>query len=181
MATAPSLPNLSVEEYLRSEFEPRCEYLDGVLVPKAVPDYIHSKLQKLLLLTLSAQEEKYGMEVLQELHVRIQPTRYRIPDVSGLTTPPADGRYPDAGTPPLFTIEIVSREEPWPDTRAKITDHLNVGVSLVIVADPYNRTVMLVSRTEPLHEIAAPLLVNVPVPDAGVLQIDFDDLYRRLG
>lgn len=86
MATAPALPSLSVEEYLRSAFEPHCEYLDGVLVAKAVPDYIHSKLQKLLLLQLSARERQYGIEVLAELHVSIHPARFRIPDLAGLSS-----------------------------------------------------------------------------------------------
>jgi Uma2 family endonuclease len=180
MATAPPPPEISVEEYLRSDFEPHCEYVEGALVPKPVPDYIHSKLQKLLILLLAVQEEKLGIEVLPELHVQIRPRRYRIPDVAGVRVRPADGRYPDADTPPLFTIEIVSREEPWPDIRGKLTDHLAMGVQFVIIADPYNKTVMLASPTELLHELGKPLLVNISVPDADILQIDFDELYRRL-
>lgn len=56
-----------------------------------------------------------------------------------------------------------------------------MGVSLVIIADPYNQTVMVATQTEPLHELRSPLLVNVPVPGKGTLQIDFDELYRKLG
>jgi Uma2 family endonuclease len=160
--------------YLRSSFEPHCEYLDGVLAPKPAPDYLHSKLQKLIVLLLASQEEKLGIEVLPEVHVRVHARRYRVPDVAGLVAPPADGRYPDADSPPRFTLEIVSREEPWPDIRAKLTDYLAMGVSLVIIADPYNKTVMLASDAHPLHELERPLLVNVQLPDARVLQIDFD-------
>ena len=32
MATAPTLPLVSVEEYLRTSYEPNCEYIDGVLI-----------------------------------------------------------------------------------------------------------------------------------------------------
>jgi hypothetical protein len=56
-----------------------------------------------------------------------------------------------------------------------------MGVSIVIIADPYKKTVMVATQTEPLHELPSPLIVNVPVPDKGTLQIDFDELYRKLG
>jgi Uma2 family endonuclease len=57
-----------------------------------------------------------------------------------LTKPPTDGRYADVDSPPLFTIEIVSKGEPWTDLREKIADHLAMGVATVIIADPYNKT-----------------------------------------
>lgn len=181
MATAPTLPLVSVEEYLRTSYEPNCEYLDGVLISKAMPDRIHGRLQALLIGFLLAQEELFGFESLSEQHIRISPTRFRIPDVSALTQPPTDGRYLDDRTPPLFTIEIASLEEPWPTLRAKLSDHLAMGVSLVIIADPYNKTVMVATQIEPLHELPSPLIVNIPVPDKGALKIDFDELYRKLG
>ena len=171
---------LSVEEYLRTDYEPHCEYLDGVLKPKAVPDYLHSRLQTLLLLAIAAQGPKLGIEGLAELHSRSTPTRWRLPDVCVLTRPPADGRYPDSETPALFTSEIVSKDEPWTDLRDKLADHLAMGVQTVILADPYSKAVMVATQSEPLREISSPLVVNISVPDAGVLQIDFDDLYRRL-
>ena len=65
--------------------------------------------------------------------------------------------------------------------RAKRSDHLAMGVSLVIIADPYNKTVMVATQIEPLHELPSPLIVNIPVPDKGALKIDFDELYRKLG
>jgi hypothetical protein len=55
-----------------------------------------------------------------------------------------------------------------------------MGVSTVVIADPYNRTVMVATREQPLHELKAPLIVMISVPEAGVLQIDFDELYRKL-
>ena len=180
MAAAPTLPSVSVEEYLRTDYEPNCEYLDGVLLPKPLPDHIHSKLQKLLLVMLAGAEEKCGLDLLPELHIRVTPSRFRVLDVAALAEPPKDGRYPDRQTPPLFTIEIASLDEPWSALRGKVTDHLAVGVSTVIIADPYNKTVMVASQDKPLHELAHPLIVDIPIPDAGVLQIDFDDLYSKL-
>jgi Uma2 family endonuclease len=179
MATAPSLPFVPVEEYLRTSYEPYCEYIDGVLEPKALPDRTHSRLQGLLVSLLIALEEKYGFEVYPELHIRTAPSRFRIPDVCALLSRPQDDRY--AEQPPLLTVEIVSKDEPWQKLRAKIADHQRMGVSLVIVADPYNKTVMVARQDAPLQEIVEPLIVSVTVPDRGVLQIDFDELFRKSG
>jgi Uma2 family endonuclease len=181
MATAPTLPFVSVEEYLKTDYEPHCEYLDGVLLAKSMADVIHSALQMLLIVFLAAQREKFkNLKSLPELNVRVTPTRFRIPDVCGLIEPPKDGRYPDAEAPPLFTIEIVSQDEPWIEVRAKVADHLAMGVSIVVIADPYNKTVTVATQSEPLHEIRFPQIVKIPVPDAGVLEIDFDHLYRQI-
>lgn len=181
MATAPTLPFVSVEEYLKTDYEPHCEYLDGVLKPKALPDLIHSYLQSLLLVLIGGQQHTLGLYALAELHSRITPSRWRLPDVCGMTSRPANGRYPDAETPPLFSIEIVSEGEPWTDLRGKLADHLAMGIKTVIIADPYNKTVLVATRTQPLHEISAPLIVDIEVPGKGVLQIDFDELYRQIG
>ena len=180
MASAPTLPLVSVQDYLKTDYEPNCEYLDGVLVSKAVPDYLHSQLQTLLLLLLAAKKNEFGIQALAELHLRVTPTRFRVPDISVLNVRPADKRYPDRDTPPLFTVEIVSVDEPWAMLRGKLGDHLSMGVSTVILADPHNKTVMVADRNTPLRELSPPLLVSIPVPGRGVLQIDFDDLYRQL-
>jgi len=180
MSTAPTLPFVSVEEYLRTDYEPNCEYIDGVLKPKALSDRTHAKLQVLIAAYLLSVEKKFGLDVLTELHARVASIRFRIPDVCALTRPPTDGRYADVDSPPLFTIEVVSKDEPWTDLRDKMADHLSMGVPTVIIADPYHKTVMVATQTQPLHEISAPLIVTIEVPGAGLLQIDFDDLYKQL-
>lgn len=49
---------LSIDEYLRTtcNYEPECEYIDGVLEPKASSDTKHSRLQALLTAWLIDQE-----------------------------------------------------------------------------------------------------------------------------
>lgn len=180
MAAAPTLPFVSVEEYLRTDYEPSCEYIDGVLKPKALSDRTHAKLQVLIAAYLLSLEKRFGLDVLTELHARVQPTRFRISDVCALTKPLRDGRYADVDSPPLFTIEIVSKGEAWTDLRDKISDHLAMGVPTVIIADPHSRTVMTATQTQPVHEISAPMIVNIEVPGNGLLRIDFDDFYRQL-
>jgi hypothetical protein len=50
-----------------------------------------------------------------------------------------------------------------------------------MIADPYNKTVMVATQPSRLHELSSPLVVMIDVPDKGTLQIDFDELYRKLG
>lgn len=180
MDSAPTLPFVPVEEYLRTSYEPNCEYLDGVLKPKALPDRIHSRLQALIVALLLSRQDKYSLDCLPELHARITPTRFRIPDVCAMTKRAASSQYADADSPPLFTIEIVSRGEAWTDLRSKLSDHLAIGVQTVIIADPHGKTLLKATQSEPLREIRPPLIVDVDVPGAGILSIDFDDLYRQL-
>ncbi|MBC8167374.1 MAG: Uma2 family endonuclease [Bryobacteraceae bacterium] len=178
MATAPALPYVGVAEYLTADYEPYCEYIDGTLEQKSLPDHKHSRLQTLLAGLLLAQEDRLGYETCTELHVWVTPTRFRIPDLCGLTSKPQDHRYADR--PPLFTIEIVSSDEPWQKLRAKVRDHQSMGVPFVIVADPYTKTVLMTDNGL-LRELPAPLMVSIEVEGRGTLQIDFDELFRRVG
>jgi hypothetical protein len=41
MATAPTVPYVSVDEYLESGYHPDKEYVDGVLVDRATPTFAH--------------------------------------------------------------------------------------------------------------------------------------------
>jgi len=61
-----------------------------------------------------------------------------------------------------------------------VSDHVAVGVPVVMVADPHTRSVMVCRAGGPLNELAAPLIVEVPVPGKGTLRIDFDQLFRAL-
>jgi Uma2 family endonuclease len=179
MATAPNLPAVSEEEYLRTEYEPNCEYVEGVLVPKPLPDRIHSRLQALITAYLLSVEAKFGFETATEIHTRIARGRWRVPDVAVLPPAADDQRYPNADAPPLLTIEVVSLAEPWAELRGKVTDHLSMGVGTVIVADPHTRTVLVATQSQPLREIEPPLVVTVPVPGRDSLSIDFDALFSQ--
>jgi len=68
---------VSLEDYLHRTEKPYCEYVDGVLYPKAMATKLHSLIQFLLQVLLDRQ----GVEALAEVHVRLSPTKYLIPDV----------------------------------------------------------------------------------------------------
>ena len=95
MATPSTPAPLSVDEYLKLSSEPECEYLDGLLEPKAIPDYLHARLQTLLIIYLFGKENECNLKSAPELHARISPYRFRIPDVTVLT-----GTLPTGASPP---------------------------------------------------------------------------------
>lgn len=48
MASAPTLPLVSVEEYLRTGYEHDMEFADGVLIERGIPTPAHSALQTIV-------------------------------------------------------------------------------------------------------------------------------------
>ena len=57
------------------------------------------------------------------------------------------GKYPDV--PPEIVIEVRSPSERWNDLRAKVSEYLAVGVSIVCVIDPDLRTAWLYFPDQP--------------------------------
>ncbi|MGH9559765.1 MAG: Uma2 family endonuclease [Bryobacteraceae bacterium] len=131
MTAATQIP---VEEYLRTSYDPDCEYVDGEVLERNVGEKGHSKVQKKLLLFLSRHESEWGIFVLQEWRVRLGEKHYRVPDLCIVTGPePAEEVL---STPPLVSIEILSPEDRMPRVLAKIGGYIEAGVRYVWVLDP---------------------------------------------
>lgn len=79
MATASYVP---VQAYLRKESDPHCEYVDGEIQERSVPEYDHSTWQEALLAFFRAHKDDWKIRARAELRIRVTPTRYRVPDVS---------------------------------------------------------------------------------------------------
>ncbi len=128
---------VSVEEYLRADYSPDCDYVDGELLERNVGENEHSYLQKAFLLYLSARERQLGIYAIQEQRVQISPTRYRVPDLCVVAgSRPSE---PIFTSPPILCIEIVSPEDRMSRVQEKIDDYLNFGVRCVWVIDPKTR------------------------------------------
>lgn len=140
MATA---PQVSLEEYLNTEYEPDCEYIDGVLEDRNVGKRKHSKTQTVLTGWLLAQLTDNGYDVLVEQRVRISPSRFRIPDICLVSKDQTDEIIQ---RPPALWIEIRSPEDRWTQMHAKLRDLLNFGVPTVWVIDPYSRQAWMATQ-----------------------------------
>src|SRR5437870_6101556 len=116
MAGLPTLPSVSVQEYLTTSYpDGDREYLDGVVLERNGGTPGHSALQKILIVHLAAFEKSLQIAVRPECHTRIEETRYRVPDVLVMTRPfrQTDRVILDA---PLLIVEILSPDDEMKDT-----------------------------------------------------------------
>ena len=158
---------VSVEDYLRRTEKPYCEYVDGVLYPKTMPTKLHALIQKILMRLLDAQ----GVEALSEVHVRISPTKYLIPDV--IAAPTIQGPYPT--DPVRLCIEIPSPEDRIGALLAKCEEYHAWGVPYCWVVDPEKPTAWQYhSGGEPEH------LARKAVLTAGQISVRLEELFAEI-
>ncbi len=155
---------VSVEDYLRRTEKPYCEYVDGVLYPKAMSTTLHALIQKILMRLLDAQ----GVHALSEVHVRLSPTKYLIPDV--IATSKLEYPYPTE--PVLLCVEVLSPEDRVGATLAKCEQYHTWGVPFCWVIDPEKQT------TWQYHAGTEPERVpNGGTLTAGELSVRLKDLF----
>jgi hypothetical protein len=73
---------VSVEEYLRSSFDPDAEYIDGQIEERAAGEDDHSAWQSALCAWFQQQAESGGIRVRPEFRVQVAPTSFLVPDVT---------------------------------------------------------------------------------------------------
>src|SRR5258705_12605355 len=72
---------VSEEEYLRTVYEPDCEYEDGVLIERNVGEEEHSWLQVAIAAYFFRRRKLWNIEVYSEQRNRIRQAKYMLPDV----------------------------------------------------------------------------------------------------
>lgn len=126
-----------VEEYLRTTYEPDCDYVDGEVLERNVGERDHSKVQRELILYFGTRAKDLGMHVFPEQRVQVAARRFRVPDVCVMAGPePQDQIFHD---PPLICIEVLSKDDTLDNMQEKIDDYLKFGVRYVWVINPRNR------------------------------------------
>jgi Uma2 family endonuclease len=133
MATA-TVPFVSVDEYLRTDYEPDADYVDGQIEERPMGEWHHTKLQKLILLALAKFEADDEYLIAQEQRVQVSPTRFRIPDTCVISS--ADEPQQIVTTSPLLCIEVLSPEDTYRRVYLKCQDYLRMGVPEVWIFDP---------------------------------------------
>ena len=122
---------VSVEEYLNTSYDPDVEYVDGVLVERNVGDWLHSLIQRNLILAISL---KYPhIYAVPELRSQTKATRYRLPDVCVLLTAPATRYLLDAAH---IAIEILSEGDNASEVLEKLEEYAAKGVPNIWLIDP---------------------------------------------
>lgn len=135
MATAPTSELVSVDEYLNSSYRPDVEYVDGHLVERSVPTYLHSLLQAILIAHFRQFEQQCRFKVLPELRTEIvERARYRIPDILLCATPTHIQKT--MSERPLAVIEVLSPTDTVKQTLDRFRDYAAVGVPHIVQMDP---------------------------------------------
>lgn len=125
---------VSVEEYLRTSYDPDVDYVDGVLEDRNVGEFDHSVLQTQISSWILQNCQAMGLSAFVELRTRIHGRRYRVPDILVL-----EGKWPKTKVlerAPLVAIEILSPEDRMTRVRARIEDYLSIGTRFVWLIDP---------------------------------------------
>jgi Uma2 family endonuclease len=131
---------ISVDEYLNTSYDPDVEYVDGVLVERNVGDWLHSLVQRNLIVAFSV---KYPhIYAVPELRARTRETRYRLPDVCVLLTRPQTRFLVDAA---FVAIEILSEKDSMSRMLEKLEEYSQMGVPNIWLIDPRMQTLFVYS------------------------------------
>src|SRR5215467_2683787 len=75
---------VTLEEYLKTGYQPDREYIDGEVVERNLGEYEHANLQRALIMWFGTREREWKIRVLPEQRIRVSQTRFRVPDVTVL-------------------------------------------------------------------------------------------------
>jgi Uma2 family endonuclease len=127
----PSPSLVSLAEYLATSYDPDVEYVDGVLVERNVGDWLHSLIQRNLIVALS---RKYPhLFAVPELRSRTRETRYRLPDVSVLLHVPETRFLLEAAH---IAIEILSEDDRMSQVLEKLAEYEAAGIAHIWLVEP---------------------------------------------
>ena len=134
-----------VEEYLSTDYEPDCDYVDGELIDRNVGEKNRSKVQGWFVAFFYNKRAALGLHVFPELRMRLGPQKYRVPDVCVVLGPEPDEDILTA--PPFLCIEILSPEDRASRMQHKLADYVAFGVPNIWVIDPRTRRAYVYTKS----------------------------------
>ncbi len=141
MAAIPAaVVQMSVEEYLRSSFEPDAEFVDGIIEERAGGEDEHSAWQAAIVGFFVPRAREWNIRVRPELRTRAGERRYRVPDVAILDANMP--REPVATVAPLVVFEILSPEDRIARLVVRLADFESMGVQAIYVIDPADNSLL---------------------------------------
>jgi Uma2 family endonuclease len=162
---------ISLEEYLSTSYDPDVEYVDGVLVERNVGDWLHSLVQRNMIIALSRKYPR--VYAVPELRSQTKATRYRLPDVCVLLTPPKTKYLLDAA---YLAIEILSEDDRMTKMMEKLEEYDRNDVSNIWLIDPRLHK-MAVYSSGVLNEVRGNMIATSGDP---LLQLSRDEIFQGL-
>ncbi|MGH9491310.1 MAG: Uma2 family endonuclease [Terriglobales bacterium] len=133
-ASASHSASVTVDEYLRSEFEPDADYVDGEIEERPMGEYDHASWQEAILKWFWRHETEWRIRAKPELRIRTSATRFRVPDVTIMRR---DQPIEQILThPPFAVFEVLSPEDRLRRMSRKLGDYAAMGIGHVYVIDP---------------------------------------------
>ncbi len=177
MATSTLVP---LNEYLRTHYDPDCDWIDGEVRERNVGEGSHGCVQGFFIRFFGNHGTEWGVRVWPELRVQVAATRYRIPDVC--VTRRSAPFEQIIRVPPLLCIEILSRDQRMSEIRDRIDDYLKMGVEAAWIVDPLRRLAYSVDADGPLIAATEELSVAGSAIRVAVSDVfaELDELEERL-
>lgn len=162
---------MTVDEYLKLDVKPYCEYIDGVLYQKPAPTNLHGSVQLILGSLLIAHARQFCAS--SEVRIKLRPGKYLIPDILVVRREDYEDTYP---TKPVFLcIEIASPDDRPGQLLAKCEEYHQWGVPHCWVVDPAHRIAWIYDRDAEwvkLNEYGTLI--------AGEIEIPLTELFSQL-
>ena len=135
---------VSVQEYLKTSYDPDCDYVDGEVQERNVGERDHSEVQGELFFFFRQRQKQWKTFAFVEQRVQISARRFRVPDVCVYVgAKPSEQVF---RTPPLICIEVLSPKDRMERIQQRIDDYLNFGVQYVWVFNPRSRRAWTYSK-----------------------------------
>jgi Uma2 family endonuclease len=160
---------VSVEEYLRTSYDPNCEYVDGALVQKPMPTWRHSRVQGRIFARIDSNVP--GYMVGTESTVQVSGSRFLVPDLAVQDASAVQEPYPTK--PIVLCIEILSPDDSLNKTLAKCDLYHQWGTVNTWIVDPENHRAWQYTRGNPPQEIDPTGKL-----EAGSIHIPIADIFR---
>jgi len=129
--------HISLEEYLRTPFEPDAEYVGGEVQERNMGEYDHNTVQREILLWFHSHDKAWQIRTIQEQRTRFSNGDVRIPDVSVWHRDvPVQ---PVFDQPQLIAVEVLSPEDRQSRVQEKIEDYRRFLVPNIWIVDPIKR------------------------------------------
>lgn len=126
---------ISIDEYLRTSFDPDCDFVEGEVLERNVGKRRHGYAQARIAAWFVNRQQTLNLEALTELRLRVAPGRVRIPDVVVCEMPLPDEEI--FNSPPYLCIEVMSPDDTIIAMQDRLEDYLQFGVPNVWVVDPW--------------------------------------------
>ncbi len=131
MATATRVP---LEVYLRSEYEPDAEYVDGEIEERPMGVVSHADWQQAIQRWFANRSREWNIRSYSEARVRVAEEYCRVPDVTVL-----DRSLPMEEVitlPPIAVFEVLSPEDTVKKLKKKLLEYASMGIPQIWVVDP---------------------------------------------